>query len=373
MKRKKVLFSATTAKGHINVFHLPYMQYFQNADWEVHVVTNGDENCPCAEKQFQIPITRSPFALSNVKALFELEKIMKEENYDLVTCHTPMGGVLTRIAAHRTATEPVIYTAHGFHFYKGAPLLNKLVYKTMERFLAHWTDALVTINEEDFEAASQFRLKKGGQVYQIPGIGVNMERIYFCKEKGAEKRKELGISENTFVVLTIGELIARKNYDTALKAFAGMQSKDVFYVICGRGVLEQELKQQAQNLGIGERVLFAGFRKDIGEFLNMADVFFFPSHQEGLPVAVMEAMAAQLPVVCSRVRGNRDLIEEGKGGYLISPTDIEGFAKALDKIYEKKEETAMGLYNCKKIENYSLENALNAMKELYKKVLGEEV
>ena len=369
MKEKKVLFAATTAKGHLNVFHIPYMKWFQQKGWQVHVICNGDEKVPFADKQYTVSIQRSPFTIKNIKALKHMIEIMKKEQYDLITCHTPMGGVLTRIAAKKAGLSSVIYTAHGFHFYKGAPFKNNLLYKTIEKYLAHVTDALVTMNREDYEAAQKFRLREGGSVYYIPGIGIDIEsiqKVSACKE---EKRKELGIEENALIVTAIGELIPRKNFDTALRAFSKIKSEPAVLLLCGRGQEEKNLKKLAKQLQIEKKVVFAGFRKDMKEIEKISDIFFFPSHQEGLSVAMMESMASGLPVVCSKIRGNVDLIAEGKGGYLKEDNDIDGFAQALEILLkDARLRKQMGEFNKKEAQKYSLETVMSQMEEIYKKV-----
>lgn len=369
MEEKKVLFTATTAKGHLNVFHIPYIKLFHEKGWKVHVICNGDEKVPFADKQYSVSMQRSPFTAKNIKALKHMTEIMKKERYDLVTCHTPMGGVLTRIAAKKAGLSCVVYTAHGFHFYKGAPLKNKLLYQTMEKYLAQYTDALVTINQEDYEAAQKFHLRAGGTVYYIPGIGIDskeIEKISICKK---EKREELGIEKDTLIITVIGELIPRKNFDTALRAFSKVQNKSAVLLLCGRGQEEQNLKQLAKQLQIEKKVIFAGFRKDIKEIEKISDIFFFPSHQEGLSVAMMECMASGLPIVCSKIRGNVDLIAEGKGGYLKKDNDADGFAQTLELLLNDADlRKQMGEFNKKEAKKYSLEFVMPQMEEIYRKV-----
>lgn len=369
--KKRVLFAATTAKGHINVFHIPYIKMFKEHGWFVDVVTNGDERVPFADNEFSIPIERSPFKISNLKALYKIIGIMKNFKYDLVVCHTPMGGVLTRIAASITKTEPIIYMAHGFHFYDGAPAVNFFVYKNMEKLLAHWTDGLITINKEDFEAAKKFKLKKNGKAYLLPGIGVDIKRIKNTEVDIFKKRQELGIPREAFIVLNVGEMINRKNQVSAIKAVSECKDTNIFLAICGRGEKEKELKQLAINLGVDKRVVFCGFRKDIHEILKTADLFLFPSFQEGLPVAVMEAMASGLPIICSNVRGNRDLIDSGKGGYLHAPCDIKAISKSIIELKNDREKrNAFGSYNMIKSEQFDIKEVKEQMRAVYQEVIG---
>ncbi len=366
---KKILFAATTAKGHINVFHLPYIKMLKDEGHEVDVVTNGDEKVPFVDNDYSISIKRSPFKFDNIKAVKQMVSIMRNKKYDIVICHTPMGGVITRIAANITKTAPVIYMAHGFHFYKSASIINTIIYKSVETFLARWTDGLITINNEDFEAAKKFKLRKGGKVFILNGIGIDIQKIANTNIDKNAKRKELKISDDAFVVLNIGELIERKNQISAIKAISKCSNKNIVLLICGRGEIESKLKKITNDLNLQDRVIFCGFRNDINEILKIADVFLFPSFQEGLPVSVMEAMAAGLPVICSNVRGNRDLIDKN-GGYIVEPLDIENMSYYINKLCNddniRKE---MGNYNKKIVEKYNISNVLVDMKEIYSQFL----
>lgn len=352
--KKKVLFVATTAKGHLNVFHIPYIQMFKRKGWQVDSVTNGDEEVPYVDNDYLVPIERRPFRIGNLKAICQLCKIMKERKYDLVLCHTPMGGVVARVSARLSGIAPVIYMAHGFHFYKGAALPRVLLYKSVERFLAHWTDGLIVINQEDLEAARKFKFRKNGQFFFLDGIGVDIGDIRRTEIDRERKRAELGISKDAFVVLNIGEMIARKNQMAAIAAIAQCKSKDTVLLICGRGEKERELKRLAEEMNLGARVVFAGFRRDINEVLKLSDVFLFPSFQEGLPISMIEAMAAGLPIVCSDIRGNRDLVDEN-GGFLCSPDDVQGMSEDIDLLYRDRElGKKMGDYNYKKAGKYDV-------------------
>lgn len=342
--------------------------------WEVHVITNGDAKVPFVDKEYSVPIERDPFKTNNLKAYFNIVDIMKRERYSLVTCHTPMGGFLGRLAVFASRTSPIIYTAHGFHFFQGAGFMNIFVYKNMERLMARFTDALVTINTEDYKAAHRFTLKKGGKVYLIHGIGVDIKKIEETKITREKKRQEMGININATVFLNIAELIKRKNQSTIIKAFAKLDNKDAMLIICGSGELELELKKLASELGVGNRVMFLGFRTDINEILKMADVFVFSSLHEGLAVALMEAMAAELPVICSNVRGCRDLIKDGDGGYLLAAEDTDGFSMAMEKLAGDLElRKKFGFNNKMQVEKYSIQNAVNDMKKIYDDVLKGEM
>lgn len=370
---KKVLFVATTAKGHMNVFHIPYIQMFKEKGWQVDSITNGDEKVPYVDHDYAVSIERQPFRMRNGKAIWQVCSIMRQRKYDLVICHTPMGGAVARVAARICKLSPVIYMAHGFHFYKGAPMKNHILYKSMERLLAHWTDGLIVINQEDYEAAKRFRLRKNGKVFLLNGIGVPIDKICSTDMDRRKKRKELGVAEDAFVVVHIGEMIVRKNQKTAIAAISQCKIRNCVLLLCGRGEKEEELKALVKKEHLEQRVIFCGFRRDVNEILKAADVFLFPSFQEGLPVSVMEAMAAGLPVICSDIRGNRDLIDE-KGGFLFAPEDAVGMSSAIEELKQNATlRERMGQYNAKKIEKYDIQILLTDMQRVYEEVLHDRV
>ena len=367
-QNKKVLFVATVVKTHINVFHLPYLKWFKEQGYEVHVAAKNDfvnEPCiiPSCDKFYNINFARFPFSKVNIKAYKQLKKIITENDYDIIHCHTPVAGVLTRLAARICKNTTVIYTAHGFHFFKGAPLLNWLIYYPVERFCARFTDKLITINKEDYERAQKFSLRNDGKVYYVPGVGIDIDKIRNTKVDVYQKKKELGIPENIPVLLSVGELIKRKNHETVLKALSKLKNHDFIYLICGRGILAEYLQKQVKKLDLTDKVKFSGFRKDIAEICKTADLFIFPSYQEGLPVALMEAMAVNLPAIASNVRGNRDLISKQN---LFAPDDVNALVKLIEKQLENIENNKHSKVKYKNLEQYSLQNVLKQMAEIYK-------
>lgn len=366
---KKVLFTATVVKTHINVFHLPYLKWFKEQGYEVHVAAKNDfVNEPCiiphCDKFYDISFVRFPFSRANIKAYKQLKKIITENDYDIIHCHTPVAGVLTRLAARNCKNTTVIYTAHGFHFFKGAPLLNWFIYYPVECFCARFTDKLITINKEDYERAHHFKLRKNGKVYYVSGVGIDIEKIRNTKVDAHQKKKELGIPENIPVLLSVGELIKRKNHETVLKALSKLKNHDFIYLICGRGILAEYLQEQVKKLDLIDKVKFLGFRKDIFEICKTADLFIFPSYQEGLPVALMEAMAVELPAIASNVRGNRDLLRKES---LFEPDDVDTLIKLIEKQIDNLENNKSNKVKYKNLEKYSLQNVLKQMAEIYEK------
>ena len=308
-------------------------------------------------KTHDISFSRSPFSKDNINAYKQLKKLIESGNYDIVHCHTPIAAMCTRLScrkARRNGTK-VFYTAHGFHFYKGAPLKNWLLFYPAEKLCAHFTDTLITINKEDYDLAC--RKLKAQQILYIPGVGVDLAA--FTPEQTVCLRRELGIPENNRVLLSVGELSHRKNHRVLIRAAAGIPNATV--LIAGAGTLEDELKRLAQETGCDIR--FLGYRKDIAALCGACDLFVLPSFQEGLPVALMEAMACAKAVSCSAIRGNVDLVD-GDGGTLFDPADVDSCRTALVTALNS-DLSAMGQHNRQVMQAFSIEEVNRQMLELY--------
>ena len=335
----KILF-ITTMDLQIHTFHERIIHQLKLQGHSVDAVTNGyytdtDHNYtnPDLDHKYTVPFSRNPLKPDNIKACSTIRKLIIENRYDMISCHSPVAGFFGRMAA-RGLDVRVLYTAHGFHFWKGAPAVNTAVFKNMERLAAHWTDTIMTINPEDYEAASKFRYKKGGGPVLIPGVGVDVHHIQSLKCSKNEIRKELGLPENAFVMYSVGEMIRRKNHMFILQTLKDefLKDPDLHYVIAGFGVLAPELKQYVRENGLDHQVHILGFRNDARRLMYGMDLFLFPSYQEGLPVAVMEAMSAGLPCIVSDIRGSRDLIRNGITGYVYQSDNGEKFLEAYHKM-----------------------------------------
>lgn len=290
----------------------------------VDVATNGitrtvsNEYIDMGCNIYQISFSRSPFDINNIKAIKQIKKLINEKKYDIVHCHTPVAGAITRLACKNLRKDGlrVFYTAHGFHFYKGAPLLNWIIYYPIEKYCSRFTDVLITINHEDFELAK--KKMKAKRVEYVPGVGIDVDKFANTVVDKKAKRKELGIPENAFVLLSVGELNKNKNHQVVIKALAKLNNPNIHYMIAGQGPLRDYLLDLASNLGISKQVHLLGYRNDIAELYKTADVYVLPSIREGLNVSVMEAMSSGLFCIGSKIRGNTDMIEDEKCGYLIN-------------------------------------------------------
>jgi glycosyltransferase involved in cell wall biosynthesis len=317
---------------------------------------------------YDIDFQRSPINQRNIGAYQNLKDILVKNNYNFIHTHTPVASVLSRLAARNLDETKVIYTAHGFHFFEGAPLRNWLIYYPIEKTLSKFTDLLITINKEDYKLAS--RKFHSDKVEFVPGIGIDIAEFKNTSINISDKLNELNLDKNKRVLLSIGELNKNKNHQTVIKALKELDTKDFYYLICGRGSEKDNLIELINDLNLNENVKLLGYRNDINEILQLADIYIHPSFREGLPVSVMEAMASSLPVICSNIRGNKDLIEQNKGGYLVNPNSEIEFNKKINELLNNQHLAEnMGEYNASKISDYSIDNVLQQMEKIYKEMI----
>ena len=255
---------------------------------------------------FHISCTRQPLHPDNLTAMRQIKKIVRDNRYDVVHCHTPIAGACARLACRSLRKQGlrVIYTSHGFHFFKGAPKKNWLVYYPIEKHCSRFTDTLITINHEDF-AIAQKRLKAKRTEY-VPGVGLDIEKFADAPADREGLRKAFGIPEDAFLLISVGELNQNKNQQIVIKALAQLQDSRIHYLVVGKGPLQQQLQELAQSLQLSDQVHFAGFRTDVERLYKIADAEVFPSRREGLGLVAVEGMAAGLPVICADNRGTRE-------------------------------------------------------------------
>lgn len=370
---KKILYVATITQ-HFYYFHLPSMKMFKELGWQVDVASHGDTELPFCDNRYEIPIQRSPADKQNLAAYKQLKKIIKENKYDIIHCHTPMGGMLARLAARseRKNGTKVLYTAHGFHFYKGAPKLNWMVYYPIELAMSFLTDCLITINDEDFSFAKKHL--KAKKTEKVNGVGYNTDRYFpVSKEEKAEIRKKLGYSENEKLLIYVAEMNANKNQSMLIRTLKILNDNGGKYrlLIVGADNFNGEYPRIAKETGVENSVEFLGHRSDIDALLHASDIAVGSSIREGLPVNVMEALACGLPIVLSDNRGHRALTVIGVNGYTVNVNDFEEMAEKIDsiandeKLYSEFSQNAV-----ESVKPYSKENVLSELKEIYCQYTG---
>lgn len=305
--------------------------------------------------------------ISNYIAYRNLKDIVSEGDVEVIHCNTAVGSLVARIVAKKYKIATVIHTAHGFLFYEGAPLINRTLYRWEEKLLSRWTDVVLTINDEDYKAAQSLKLKKNGKVYKISGVGIDVKQFQNIKVDRQRYRRSFGIEENATICISVGDLNRNKNNRLVIEAIKEIEDKNIHYLICGRGPELSKLKKLVHKYALDGNVHFLGFREDIGNLLKVSDIFINVSYREGLPRATMEAMASGIPCVVSNIRGNRDLIENGIGGYTVSPNDKIELAKSILLVRKNPELSAnMVRYNLEKIKNYDVSEVKKQISRIYK-------
>lgn len=371
----------TSVASMVDQFLLPSIYLLQNMGYVVHVACNFENGNTCNEEKikslkdalahkniafFQVDFARD---ISNVKqngnAYKQMQDLMKKKHYSLIHCHSPIGGFLTRLVAqkYRKQGTRVFYTAHGFHFYEGAPIKNWLLYYPVERLCSYMTDVLITINQEDY-ALAQKRMKAKCIEY-VPGVGIDVAKFRDVQVDRNQKRRDIGVPEDAFLLVSVGELSVRKNHRLILQALTKIENERIHYAIVGSGSLLDEYQDFARQHAIEDRIHFLGFRRDVAEIYQVADVCCLPSIHEGLPVALMEGMASGLPCVVSRIRGNTDLVDE-HSGFAIDAHDVDEAVRAIECLVDDEDlRRQCGKYNENRVTRYSIDVVTKRMKEIY--------
>ena len=367
--KRKVLFLATVY-SHLAAFHLPFMRLLEEKGYEVHAAGSfdGREGDVAGEgfKCWDIPFARSPYSQRNFRAWKKLKELFLNNYYDLIHMHTPVAAFLGRYLGRKTKQGKLLYTAHGFHFFGGAPWRNWLVYYSAERIAARWTDGLIVMNEEDLKNARRLGFKDGENLFYVHGVGVELER-YFRPGEEDTLRPELGLGPDEVLVSCVGEFNPNKNQTFLLQGWKEVAARcgNAHLLLIGTGELASNLKEKAKQEKI-QRVHFLGYRRDVPQILQSIDIAVLTSKREGLPRCIMEAMAAGKAVVASDVRGNRDLVEDEKSGFLVKLGDEKALFQALVKLIEDKAlRQKMGAAGREKIKAYSLEQVLGEMERIY--------
>lgn len=319
---------------------------------------------PYVKEVHVVRLVRNPASHTNLKGYQDMKKVIDAGHYDIIWTNEPVMGVVTRLAARKTRKHgtKVIYMVHGFHFYKGAPMLNWMIFYPVERFASRFCDEIVTINHEDYERAKKMH---AASVKYIHGIGVNTDRLQ-KKENQNNIRQELKLGEDDFLMLSIGELSKRKNQQAIIRALGKIKDKKIHYLICGKGDLLEKLRMLTKENGIQNNVHFLGYRNDVVDICSQVDMFILSSLHEGLSVASLEAMYCGLPVVISDIRGVRDYLADGKNGFICGVQDVNAYMEAIKKMKsDAGMRKRMGENNRKAVIPYCLEAAKKEVLELF--------
>lgn len=375
---KKILYTATVL-SHICQFHLPYLQALQEQGVEVHVAARdnlAEKNglqLRFADQFFDIPFQRSPKDLRNIEAYRQLKLLLENEHYDCIVCNTPMGGILTRLAARKTQRHGtrVIYMAHGFHFYHGAPKKYWLVFYPIEKFMSWLCDLVITVNEEDYALASKkFRTRAA----HIHGVGVSPEHYHPVDDCQCQSmRKAEGLADTDFVLLCTGELNRNKDQQTLIKAADQLKSQipNLRILLAGNGPLEGELKALVASLGLDNIVRFLGYRTDLEHVVPAVDVVVSCSHREGMPLNIIEAMLCRKPLVAAANRGTKELVKNSANGLLFVAGDEKELATHILTLQDLGLREKMGQCGWTRASTYTVSSVKDELLPLLTEYLTE--
>ncbi len=348
----------------------PYLKKAINMGYNVFLGVNRAKpeelKCELPVGLYDSHTYRSIFAIKdNYIAFKNLANLVKKNEIEVIHCNTPVGGLIGRIVGRLYNIKKVIYTAHGFHFFKGAPFLYNTVIKLAERIMARWTDAIITMNEEDYKAAQKFKLKNNGKVFKIHGVGIDLS-LYKKLFDRKKIREILKIKDDEIAIISVGDINLNKNNIAVIEALNKLKNNKIHYFICGEGNQKNNLYNKTKDFKLEKQIHFLGYRNDIKDLLYASDIFINSSKREGLPRSVMEAMAVGLPCVVSNIRGNIDLIDNEKGGFLCDVNDSQSFANAINKLSINPQlRFDMGNYNKEHIKEFDISVVEKEIENIY--------
>ena len=369
----KVLYTANTYT-HLYLCHKPYLKWFHDKGFIVHTATNSTKKLDNVDNNFNITVQRNPFKISNIKAVFELKKIIEKEKYDIIHTHTPMGAAITRLAStkyRKNHDVKIIYTAHGFHFFKGCKLINWLIYYPVEKILSKYTDLIITMNKEDYEFAKKhFKTK----IEYIPGIGFNEEKFkkQLTKEEQKLLKEKLNIQKKSYIISYIAEIQKRKRQMYLLKTIKKMNLTNELFLLVGDDTKSKNIRKYIQKNKLEAHVKIIGFKDNVGDYLDISDLVISVSNQEGLPLNIMEAMYKNKPIIVTNCRGNIDLIKNNTNGIVVGLNNQKELINSIIKIKNNSKLLEKFSLNNKKIINkYSINSVLPIMENIYNKEIKQ--
>lgn len=373
---KKILFIAHM-QNHIMHFHIPTIKMLHNKGYEIYVATKLDKMLHqdvinSRELDFinwqDIEFNRNPFSSNTMKSFKQLNIFMKQHQFDLIHLNTPIAAFIGRVSANYTKNGPTVYTAHGFHFYKGAPMLNWMIYYPIEKIAARISSGIITINQDDYDLAkSKFKTKNGKKIYKVDGVGID-ENKYYPREINYTLKENLGFSKDDFILTMIGEINSNKNQIQLIKSIEQLKIKypNLKALLIGEGDNYDSLNTYIESNNLVNEVKMVGYRKDIPELLSITDILLSLSKREGLPKNLMEGMACEKPLIATKIRGNKELVRHDINGYLVEVDDIESTIASIEKIYLDKEKlNNMGKESLNLSKKYYLQNVINQMIKVY--------
>lgn len=374
------LLLATTIDSTIEAFLTPLADHFRGLGWIVDGAAAGiSSNLEAAshfDQVWEIDWSQRPLGLENVRALSQVRRIVEQQGYDIVHVHTPVASFLTRLALRQRRAAnglKVVYTAHGFHCRPDGNPVSNSIFWTLERIAGEWTDALVVINHEDERLARRSRLAGRGKIYYMPGIGVDLDHYSSATVSPASVasvERELGLSSGDKLFLMIAAFAPGKRHVDAVQAFRLVWKPGLHLAFAGIGPEMERVRALVSDLGLADSIHFLGRRPDVPTLLAASVALLLPSAREGLPRAVMEAMAMGTAVIGTRIRGTGELLSDG-AGLLVDVGDVDGLADAMQLVATDPVATQTLVDRARRrISRYALPRVIELHQEMYQDLLA---
>lgn len=339
---KKILFAASTL-SHIENFHIPYLKYFKEQGFEVHII--GKENnkfpIPYVDKVIPIDFEKNMFSINNFISAYKISKLIKKEKYSIISTHTILGSFFTRLGSMLSIKKHplAINTVHGYLFDENSNFLKKIIMIAAEKFVRPVTDSIIVMNSTDYEIAQKYKLYKNN-LYCINGMGINISKFLLCTDENKTSlRQKYNISKNDFLLIYVAEFSKRKNQKFLIDSIKNLHDKgftNIKLLLLGDGVLFNEMKEYANSLGINNNVIFKGYIKEVCDYYHMCDICVSSSRIEGLPFNIMEAMSTGLPIIASKIKGHIDLVIHGENGFLYDYNNLNDFCNYVEILYNDR-------------------------------------
>lgn len=339
---KKILFAASTL-SHIENFHIPYLKYFKDNGFEVHILgtPNNKSEINYADKIYTIKFEKSMFSINNFKNIFKISKIIKSENYDIVSLHTTLAAFFVRlgilISLHKT--KLVINTVHGYLFDDNTSFFKKVIFILSEKIVQPVTNTIIVMNSDDYVIAEKYNLYKNN-LYLINGMGVNTSKFPATTyENKCKLREQFNFSKNDFVLVYAAEFSKRKNQKFLIECMAELLNEgfhNIKLLLLGDGKLFDETVSYAKELNVYDNIVFAGYKKNTCSYYQLSDVCISASRIEGLPFNIVEAMSTGLPIVASKIKGHMDLVTDNSNGFLYEYNNTDEFCTKIKVLYNDR-------------------------------------
>lgn len=353
------------------------MKFLQKKGYEVHAAASPARGQKAVLENkgivcWEVDFPRRPISYKIVKAKKQIQRILEQEQFKGVHVHTPIPSFLTRFCLRKREVTKVLYTVHGYHFYKGSKILNWLIFFPIEKIASKWTDGKIVINKEDLDTAQKkLGFEFGENLFFVDGVGIELNEFQNFEKKNYFKLKR-GLREKDLVVVCIAEFTKNKNHQFLLDVWekVNQKVKNAHLFLIGDGFLKKALQNKvfAKEL---KNVHFLGYRQDIAEILKETDVVVLTSLREGLPRNIMEAMATKTPVIAFNIRGCKDLVYHNKTGFLVEKQNKKDFEEKLTRLLLDHElRKQMGIQANKEVQKYSVEKIIPKIEAIYKKILS---